>query len=314
MARESIRLSSSFRHLSSKMRSKNSFFCAYVAVLILSAVQMVSSAVTLRIRLPSGVMQRLELDDEVETISSVRKRLVSDGVLSTEDISFTLKGQSYSALSVSASLTEENVTIKSLGVSSGDILSIVRPAAPKEKRVIPDLDDATSSSDPVKAPKVIAKKSNQKKPTSIADLEKKRKELLKITRQKGTGGRSVSMTSSAGRILHKIADTGGVAMLLGRIAKTAPQKAAAKKGTSIAAIAKLENAVKEKVEVHAVCEIFQYSEEEGSSTSLPENLCNLPAVAVFVQIAESLGLSVVGCCVGMPKHLQGESKILFYKR
>ena len=264
-----------------------------VSLIIILALHVAQSAVVLRIRLPNGSMQRFEVDDEKETISGLREKLQSQGLLAAEDTSFMLKETSYSALSTVPTDVEE-ITIKNLGLRSGDILSIVRPVPAKEAL---DSSDAATSS----APRVQIKKVTKKKPTSIADLEKKRKELLKITRQKTSGGRSISMTSSAGRILNKIAGTGGYALLMGKIIKTTPEKKAPKKGNSIAAIAKLENAVKEKVEVHAVCEIFQYSAAESSATNVPpENLSDLSTVEIYSQIAKSMGLQIVGCCVGLP--------------
>lgn len=159
-----------------------------------------------------------------------------------------------------------------------------------------------------KVPQNTVPRKSQKKPTSIADLEKRRRELLKITRQKSTHGSAVKMTSSAGRILQRMANVGGCAILMGRVVKTVPTKTTARKGTSIAEIAKSESATKTVTEVLAVCEIFQYFDsEEGTVTNKgqPQNLCDLPAVAVFIELAKALGLGVVGCCIGMPNHLQG---------
>jgi hypothetical protein len=273
-----------------------------------TAFHIASAAVTLRIRLSNGLTQRLEIEDEIETIDSLRQRLRKEGIILEDDSSFTLKDQSYSALSVSTSLDSEQLSIRKLGISSGDILSIIRPAAFKEKQL---------ASDPDRVPQgkgqMMSRKSSQKKLTSIADLEKKRKELLKITRQKGTNGRAVSITASAGRILDRMANSGGYAMLLGRTVKVAPIKASAKKGNSIAAISKLENSERETIEILAVCEIFQYSDPSAKgfySSQPPVNLNDLPAVAVFTQIAKALGISVVGCCVSMPKDLQCKSPIL----
>ena len=294
--------------LHNMMLFKNALIRAYAAVIVMSALQLAQSTVVLRVRLSSGSMQRFEIDEECETVSGLRQKLRDSGVLTAEDISFTLKEQSYSASLTSNSLNLKDLTIKELGVCSGDILSIVKPAAPKDSVKIPE-----SGVDGVaNTPRIQIKKAQKKKPTSIADLEKKRKELLKITRQKSSNGRSVSMTSSAGRLLNKIADKGGYALLMGKVATMKVDKNKPQKGTSIAAIAKLEGAVKENVEVHAVCEIYQYSSEpfdtvEGSSKNiLPENLSDLPAVKIFLQIAKSLGLEIVGCCVGLPNSSSGK--------
>ena len=299
-----------------RMLFKNALIRAYAAVIVMTALQLAQSTVVLRIRLSSGSMQRFEIDEESETVSGLRQKLRDSGVITTEDVSFTLKEQSYSAILPSNSLDSEDLAIKELGICSGDILSIVKPAAPKDSVKIPESDvDGVPST-----PRIQVKKVQKKKPTSIADLEKKRKELLKITRQKSSNGRSVSMTSSAGRLLNKIAEQGGYALLMGRVVKMKIEKNKTKIGTSIAAIAKLESAVKEKVEVHAVCEIYQYSSEpaEGSSKNiLPENLSDLPTVGVFLQIAKTLGLEIVGCCVGLPNTSSGKidgqhDKKIFY--
>ena len=170
------------------------------------------------------------------------------------------------------------------------------------------LQSASTVASTGKIPQNTVPRKNQKKPTSIADLEKRRRELLKITRQKSTHGSTVKMTSSAGRILQRMANVGGCAILMGRVVKTAPTKTAVRKGTSIAEIAKSESVTRTATEVLAVCEIFQYSDsEEGAVTNKvqPQNLCDLPAVAVFIELAKALGLGVVGCCIGMPNHLQG---------
>ena len=94
-------------------------------MLLTTAFHVASATVTLRIRLSSGVMQRLEVDEEIETIDSLRQRLQNEGIILGDDSSFTLKDQSYSALSVSASLDSEQLSIGKLGISSGDILSMI---------------------------------------------------------------------------------------------------------------------------------------------------------------------------------------------
>lgn len=288
------------------MPLKRALLRAYVAVVVISALQLAQSTVVLRVRLSSGAMQRFEIDEECETISGLRQKLRDQGAISTEDVSFTLKEQSYSALLPSIAVDLEDLAIIKLGLKSGDILNIIKPAAAKDVIISSESDVSNVTS----TPRVQSKKVQKKKPTSIADLEKKRKELLKVTRQKSSKGRSVSMTSSAGRILNRIAETGGYALLMGKIMMTKVEKNTSKKGTSIAAIAKLDSAIKERVEVHAVCEVYQYStdpsEDSSSKNSLPENLSDLPSVGMFLQIAKSLGLQIVGCCVGLPKGSQSK--------
>lgn len=266
-------------------------------VILLSILLIGQTAVILRVRLPNGSLQRLEVDEEKDSVSDLRKRLISEGILADDDISFVLKDQTYSAKSVSDSIDDEKIMIKNLGISSGEILSI--------NRLISSL---KVSKPVVKSSKTVSKVT-KKNPSSIADLEKKRKEMIKIIRQKGSNNRLVSMTSSAGRILNRLAENGGYAILLGKNVQIIPEKNT-KKGNSISAITKSDNAVKEKIEIHAVCEIHQFlSNGENNGISIPENLSDIPAVASYIEIARSLGLSIVGCCVGSPEQQKGIKRV-----
>lgn len=247
----------------------------------------VDAKLTLRIRLASGVIQRFEVDDEDGiTVADLRSKLRSSGVLTETDVSFTVNDKTYTCNDGGVG---EDMTMKQLGVSNGDILNVIGPAADDTTTSGTSATSSASGSSGVKsASKFMQRK---KKPTSIADLEKWRKELIKITRQKSTGGRSVSMTPSAGRILKRLASGHGHALLVGKVVSKGGKKSSSsgsgRKSVSIAAMAKAEQASKESVEVYAVCEV-------GNG----EDLSTLPGVGEVCALASSLGLDVVGCCIG----------------
>lgn len=263
--------------------------CIAVIWILLSALS-IQAAITIRIRLSNGSMQRFEVDEEKETVYSLRERLINQGIITGEDVSFILKDQSYlaqitstststsdqsallgnadpetvgaastsqsqnegevetdgtsrgsisvlsedvqttdkssvrsqkySAATISATIDEKEVFIKSLNVCSGDIINIIKPSIPKDVTKIKKETKLSSTLSTESTQKNIVNKSKSSTPKkgvnqSIADYDKKKRSLLKITRQKSTHGRSVSMTSTAGRIFNRLADKGGYGLLLG---------------------------------------------------------------------------------------------------
>ena len=117
------------------------------------------------------------------------------------------------------------------------------------------------------------------------------------------------MTSSAGRILKRLAAQGGHALLLGKIVKKDGDKSISgsgggvsgggggKKLISIASMTKSEQAVKESVEIYAVCEVDSSSSSSSSGGSDDSQTSSIERVC---ELAQSLGLSVVGCGLGTP--------------
>jgi len=168
-------------------------------------IYVVEASIILRIRLSNGTMQRLEVDENKDSIISLREKLRNLGAISTDDVYFVLKENKYDLLSDTN--TNDN-TLTSLGLKNGDIVSIT--AAP----ITNNSDSIKKGKDGIRSTSVFDKKN--KKITSIADLEKRRQEMIKVTRQKSSNTRSVAMTSVAGRILNRLASTGGCALLIGK--------------------------------------------------------------------------------------------------
>ena len=126
------------------------------------------------------------------------------------------------------------------------------------------------------------------------------------------------MTASAGRILKRLATKGGHALLLGKIVKKEVAKIGSgggasaggggKKAISIASMMKSEQATKESVEIYAVCEIDSDSNSSSGSSNSDSSSGGsggsdnnqASSIDKVCELAQSLGLSVVGCGLGTP--------------
>jgi hypothetical protein len=137
--------------------------------------------------------------------------------------------------------------------------------------------------------------------------------MVKVTRQKTPGNRTISITPSAGRILKRLSE-GGYALLLGR---TVTSKASAKAKPTIQKISSSKTGPSEAIEIHAVCELLHcpYTDPRGSTDtavpSIPEDLSSLAVVPQICEIAKSLGLTIVGCGVGTPQPKDHPKKIMW---
>ena len=146
---------------------------------------------------------------------------------------------------------------------------------------------------------------------SNVDIDKRRRELTKITRQKSTGKRYVSVTTSGSRILKRLSSTGGHAILIGRVmrqvdtdeVKRARERAKAlsriNRGQDQLNIDKIDNddECSECLEVHALYELPK-----------KEDLSTIKSIAILQHIAQSMGLSIVGVAVALnPEDTEDDS-------
>ena len=103
--------------------------CTSIWLLFLVAIlwRQLDAKLTLRVRLASGAIQRIEVEDENEvTVAGLRQRLKSAGALSDTDVSFVLKDKTYSGTTVGTAPTPgEDVTMQALGIVNGELLNIV---------------------------------------------------------------------------------------------------------------------------------------------------------------------------------------------
>ena len=103
------------------------FGCSSIWLLFLVAIiwRQLDAKLTLRVRLASGAIQRIEVEDENEvTVAGLRQRLKNAGALTDTDVSFVLKEKTYSGATVGTG-TGEDVTMQALGIVNGEILNIV---------------------------------------------------------------------------------------------------------------------------------------------------------------------------------------------
>lgn len=108
-----------------------------------------------------------------------------------------------------------------------------------------------------------------------------------------------------------------VLCIIGKRVKIGPKKENKKlqKIRTIQSLQDDENKEKETIEIYSVVEIYQHTSNINNrdnnddiniinnnnniiTNTPPENLMSLPVVAIVGRIAQSLGLSVVGCCIG----------------
>ena len=242
-------------------------------------------ALTIRVRLPSGQLQRVSIEDEEkETIGSLRACMQSQGVELPANSTLSIKDERYDCLDAAG---KNNTSLGSLGLSPGEIVHVLDTAPKRAAQRAP-------------APTRVAPK--KKTASSIAEIQRLKKLLVKLARQKPTGRRVVAVAPSVGRILQRVA-AGGVALLLGRSmsegggAGSSSSSGMSKSGTrlraAVTAAGDSASQQRECIEIHAACEIFQGSLPDDISMS---SMVSLPLVT---EIAAGLGLSVVGCSIGV---------------
>ena len=280
-------------------------FCA------LLAVQWAQAKLILRLRLQNGSIQRVEVDDENESIADFRNRLVQSGkITGSSEITFKSGGADAS----------DHVSLSSLCLANGEIVNVTGGTPPSKDKAPSKPANSNSNSNSKSRPvpgRRTSSTASSAKSMSNADIDKRRQELTKIARQKTKGNRYVACTKSAGRVLDRLASGGGCAVLMGRVmleqeesdvaAKRARERALQKLGRTKAS-AGLGNSESEQeegnecIEVHAVCEL------SGAAAS-PSGFdyATHPELARVRSVARGLGLSIVGCCIGSSG---GESEVV----
>ena len=288
--------------------------CIFTAFLF----RIVHSKLTLRVRLSDGAIQRIDMNDENDTVDDLITKLRSSGLIKSSDVSCSIKDCNYPLeILKTADASATKVTMQNIGLRAGDVITIIASSIPSfNTHLMNELRQKGSSKSVDSSKKSEVGKTKSK---SIADLEKWRSNLVKITRQKSsTTVKSVSSTSSAGRILKRLANGGGRGLLIGKSIAASPAGASTKsllvkgKPTSLKSVSSADDSSKAVVEVYGVVELFSglssnetptYSTVEGF-TSISQcddgksrQLCSPAAIALISEIAQSFGLSVVGCCV-----------------
>ena len=152
---------------------------------------------------------------------------------------------------------------------------------------------AVSNKKTIARTKTVATKGKK----TIADIAKRRSELVKIARQKTDGKKILVVSPLAARVLRRLSSSKQrtrCALLLGHVdtaaipAATSKAKSISRKSsTATASSTAVEKKDVKNLRVACVCELF--SEDNG------ESYINLPAV---VELAAALNQTVIGCAVG----------------
>ena len=254
-----------------------------------------TASMTLRVRLPSGVVQRLSIDDEQgETIATLRDRIVANYSLATDSNStISIKNVDY----VWSDSSKNSTRLYDLGLAAGELIDVVAHA--------PAPGGAVSAGDRLpKKPKPAAAEASAatpKKVASLAELQRMRKEMIKVTRQRSTGKRAVAVSQSVAGMLKRVS-TGGVALLIGRsLVEPALKQGNAGGGkTRVMSGGDGKNVDRrECIEVHAACELF-HGKVFPTDLVVSDVLSGLVSTSAVANIAKKLGLSVVGCAIGYP--------------
>jgi hypothetical protein len=305
---------------------------ASLLVLLLHLMHFTSvlSKLTLRLRLSSGQVSRIEAEDG-ENISNLRKRLLADSMIPVGS-TLVIKKVKYDE----DAAEKEEMTLFDLGLANGEIISVLGGSTVVEETVVTrsnsDAPTGTSSSsssssrgarsavnNAAPAAAAAAARKGRASTMSNADIDARRKSLTKIARQKSTGKRYVSVTSTAGNVLKRVAlsKKGGVVLLLGRVVReddsrevkqsSARDRALAKANRKVSlanAAADTDSGDKDKepgrecIEVHALYELQLPPQIDIGRRGGSSNTCDLTAADDSVRevcaLAAKLGMSVVG--------------------
>ena len=270
---------------------------ALVACWLLAGVE----PVLLRVRLTNGQVIRHEADGEGLNIHQFKQSMLAQGYIASLNDTISFNNLVYNS-------TDSRETVQ---VTDGDMITIICSTKP-----------STNSSTNTTF-KGASRQTNTKKGIqTIADLEKHRRSLVKITRQRANSSRSVTLSPSTGRILSRIAAHGGVALLLGRVNQrristtSIGSKFLVNKNKKTAQ----EFVSSECVEVHAACELC--SNSKGDKVFKPSvGVEKVALLSVLLTIADDLGLSIIGAAISTgqvsevlwsPDHVSTVLKLLPY--
>ena len=159
-------------------------------VICFAWISLVASTITVRIRLSSGFMERIQVNEDEDTFSSIRDILHSKGYILQKDSLIKYKEKSISEYST-------QTVLKEVGVHPGDIFDI------KESIISANTGGVVGTNpNPVQnldASRILlAKQKTKKGPSSIADINKSKSQLVKIARQKTAPGSSVQVPAQIG--------------------------------------------------------------------------------------------------------------------
>jgi len=260
-------------------------------------------AILLRVRLPTGVVRRIEIDED-SSIQDLEVKLVSQSI--AKQNSTYILGDVERI--IGSNIDSKGNRMKSLGLSSGDLIT-----------VLPSETDNESTKPKTNSTTVHAKKkaNGRGKIISLADINEQRSNMIAITSEKFKKDVSIGVSLSTMQLLERYSRLGGVGLLLGRIASNAIIKSKRRgkeykhRRTIITSSTPDDddddvNISKSKVDVLAVCELVspcnlnEAPPSTSTSSSLSLNSDGINNIDNALKTANALGLSVVGCCISLP--------------
>ena len=275
-----------------------------------------SNSITLRIRSLSGTVQRMDVST-AHTIAELHGHVleVIDG---SKDENYTLSfcGYSYntSDLLLNTSLISET------SLKTGEIVSVTlqeTKTKERERHETKGTGSQASQATRQSTSTSTRRTSTTKKSLTLDDISKRKESLPKIKRQKADGTKVVRLSAETSRVLKRILDNKGVALLLGRFVNGTEQSSTSSKGKgkggSIKTAASLDKkSATDYFDVVSACELFGTTQSSSSSFSSspgsdshhhPHYSAQIAdsydLVDSINQLAASLDLEIVGCCIGI---------------
>lgn len=251
-------------------------------------IAVISNSIIIRVRLQSGVIHRLDIDEKTTTNDFLE--LLQGKGYSSADASYTINKAHYSNQNIT-----QGVFLQSFQLRQGDIIDIQSSSKLSSSSTVKG---SSKASDKATTTRSSSRKDKQKA-MSMSDYRKYRESLIKMKNEKSKNDRIAAVSLSSGRVLKRLTQ-GGIGMMLGRIIsqdkKVKPLRKTAKSSTSVN---EKDSSPVSLYEVHAVCELAVCTE----SNSLPWNIKEgsvYENMQKICQLGEQLDLEVIGCCVGIP--------------
>lgn len=146
------------------------------------------SAITIRVRLSDGTFKRVELEEK-SSVVSIRNALKSQGIIGSE-----------TKLSYKSELLREGTHV--IELKAGEIIDVIEDTVTvKQSQACETNATIVSSSPSLKTNRVVNRV--KRGAASMAEMKKRKQEMLKIAPQKPPTNRAVNVAPSVARILNR---------------------------------------------------------------------------------------------------------------
>jgi hypothetical protein len=240
----------------------------------------ISKSVIFRLRLPNGLLHRVEVGDDVSSLSDIHKLLLRKGLISADDDVVKIRGVDYKWLD------DGRTDINSLNLKSGEILSVIGCISNSSK-----LNKSSAKSE------IFHDSSRRKKAMTVADLEEYKRTLTKLKAQKSSRSTVVYVDESSQKSFNRMAKFGGFSLLLGKIISHKPSSRTRLQTRKVTRNNLVEHS--QIIHVVSVCEIST-GFDSMMTCSMEDHLMK----SIF-EIAESFDLELLGFCFGIKNEEQG---------